>query len=128
MYQKGLLLALEGGGRSSLVRFLTGLDFSVVVVDSMERALSQIRHLDFRAAIFDAPDRLDPLEFILNAREFDESLPIVVIGPADGENMISALARQHFVQVIPERDSGLREAVERLLENSPGQEHTAPDR
>jgi hypothetical protein len=115
MYQRGLLLALEGGGRVDLVRLLTEMEYSVVIVDDLERALSEIRHLDFKAAIVGYPDRFDPLEFVLNAREISESLPIVVIGQRPGEAMSSALARQRRVHLVPNGKGNLREEVERVL-------------
>ncbi len=85
------LLVLGSVTDRTFVDALFDLGFSPLVRDSMPSALSKLRSERFAAVLVDgdAADT-DVLEFVLNVRDIDEHVPVVVVGLSDesGEEVL----------------------------------------
>lgn len=118
MPHRGVLLAVESPGYNRLVRVLTALRYSVVTVEGLDRALAKIRHLTFAAAVVRGNIDLDPLEFVLNAREVDATIPIVVVAEDPERNLVEALEKRPRVWVLEEPGPDLKDRVGPLIEKA----------
>lgn len=75
------LLVLGSVTDRTLVDALFDLGFSPLVRDSMPSALSKLRCERFAAVLVDRDSAdIDALEFVLNVRDIDEHVPVVVVG------------------------------------------------
>ena len=92
------LLVLGSVTDRTLVDALSDLGFAPLVRDSMWSALSKLRSERFAAVLVDgdAADT-DVLEFVLNVRDIDEHVPVVVVGGSlhagDGKALRAHLTR-----------------------------------
>lgn len=118
MRQNYLLLAVDSSANDRLFRLLTGLGYSVLAVDTAEKALTKIRHLDLAAAVLGVGVDIDPLELVLSIREIDEKLPIVVVALAEDDGMLDTLLEQYRVFVVTRSIVNLREKTDHVLQEA----------
>jgi len=75
------LLVLGSMTDRTLVDALFDLGFAPIVRDSMRSALNKLRSERFAAVLVDGDSTdVDVLEFVLNVRDIDEHVPVVVVG------------------------------------------------
>jgi DNA-binding NtrC family response regulator len=84
----------------------------------MQHSLEKIRHQKFTAIIVDQKfTKVDILEFVLNVRDIDKKVPIVVIGNGADEKIARKIAKQDHTTVLGEDESGnrLAETLDQVL-------------
>jgi hypothetical protein len=87
-------------------------------VETLGRALAKIRHLNFDAAVVRGFVELDPLEFVLNAREIDADIPVIVLAQELDRNLVKALESRRKVWVVENIDQGLQSCLRRILDRA----------
>ncbi|NIR46881.1 hypothetical protein GWO43_00150 [candidate division KSB1 bacterium] len=114
------LLVLGGSEQSDLVETLFDMGFVPLVRKKMFRALEMIRHEKFAGVVVDRGNlEEDALEFVLNVRDIDEELPVIVVGNSvnESENEVLAnLDNTFLMHKTSEQKS--HEEFERILRTS----------
>lgn len=97
------VLVLGNHARRDLVEVLSGLGFASQVRGSMQHSLDKLRHEKFAAVLVDLEfTRADVLEFILNVRDIDKEVPVVVIGTVKDERIDRMIVKQAHTRVLTE--------------------------
>ncbi len=110
------LLVLGSMTERTLVDALFDLGLAPLVRDSMSSALSKLRSERFAAVLLDRDSTdVDALEFVLNVRDIDEHVPVVVVGRAGDGSDEEALRAQPGTQVLDRSREQVMAALERLL-------------
>ena len=113
-----IVLVLGNHTNRDLVEVLSGLGFASQVWGSMQHSLEKIRNQQFTAILVDQKfTKADVLEFILNVRDIDKKVPVVVIGNGTDERINRKIAKQDHTTVVGETESGekLAEKLEQVL-------------
>lgn len=93
------LLVLGSVTDRTLVDALFDLGFAPLVRDSMSSALSKLRSERFAAVLVDGDAiDVDVLEFVLNVRDINEHVPVVVVGRPFDEGSEEVL-REHLTRL-----------------------------
>jgi len=68
--------------------------------NNMYKAISLLRHEQFKAIFLkDIESKMDALEFVLNVRDFYESIPVIVLGVSSkSEKYLKKLSNVHVAQ------------------------------
>ena len=92
----------------------------VVVRTSIEEVMNSLKHGRF-TAILTYRELLaeDPLELILNVRDRDSNIPIIVFGASNDENYERILAGRDGVYVLPDVRQSVRIDLPGLLSAQP---------
>ncbi|MBD3257984.1 hypothetical protein GF377_06090 [candidate division GN15 bacterium] len=114
MSGKGVVVVLEDRDHRNLSRVLTQWGYSMIVVDDMIKALDRIDHYDLAAAIVNHDD-MDALEFVLNVRELDETLPVIIIGSQLEQDVEQVLRERQPVYFVSTQDEDFRPKVRDTL-------------
>lgn len=96
------------------------LGLSVLVRETIEAALDRLRHERCAAVVVDRKyTDADILEFVLNVRDVDNDIPVIVIGPLREQAVRKTLDRQDSTITIDEvEDAGaLTERLRAVLDN-----------
>jgi FixJ family two-component response regulator len=97
------VLVLGNHANRDLVELLKGLGFASQVWGSMQHSLDKLRHQKFTAIIVDQKfTKADVLEFILNVRDIDKKVPVVVIGNGTDEKIERKISKQDCTTVLDE--------------------------
>jgi FixJ family two-component response regulator len=97
------VLVLGNHANRDLVEVLSGLGFASQVWGSMQHSLDKIRHQKFTAILVDQKfTHADVLEFILNVRDIDNKVPVVVIGNGTDEKIGGKISKQKNTTVLDE--------------------------
>jgi hypothetical protein len=94
---------MNGRQTRNLVRPLADRGYSAIVVDHLARAVHQVQHLPLSAAIVNGNGTIDILEFVLNIRDIDDTLPIIVVRATIADRVRDALRgypEVHFVSTM----------------------------
>ncbi len=77
-----MILVLGKDEKGVLVTALSQLGWLTVLEYSLQQTMRQLRRHRFKAVLFvdDQTDK-DPLEFVLNIRDYDTTIPIILILP-----------------------------------------------
>ena len=113
-----IVLVLGNIANRDLIEVLSGLGFASQVWGSMQHSLEKIRHQKFTAILVDQKfTHADVLEFILNVRDIDKKVPVVVIGNGVDENITQKIAKQDHTTILSEVESNdkLTEKLEQVL-------------
>jgi DNA-binding NtrC family response regulator len=113
-----IVLVLGNIANRELVEVLSGLGFASQVWGSMQHSLEKLRHQKFTAILVDQKfTHTDVLEFILNVRDIDKKVPVVVIGNGVDEKITQNIAKQDYTTVLSEVESNdkLTEKLEQVL-------------
>lgn len=117
------VLVLGNHAHSHLVEVLSGLGFDSQVWGSMQHSLDKLRHNKFAAILVDLEfTRADVLEFILNVRDLDREVPVVVIGKVKDGRIDNMIARQANTKVLTDFENRDR-FVEKLAQVLNGSEN-----
>jgi CheY-like chemotaxis protein len=87
----------------------------------MEGVLHELRHVQTTAILVDRNQKeVDELELVLNVRDMDGNIPIILIGSTTDEHMDLVLSNQPATFVIskPVGDPSLRDALRGLVQNA----------
>lgn len=113
-----IVLVLGNHANRDLVEVLSGLGFASQVWGSMQHSLDKIRHQKFTAILVDQKfTKADVLEFILNVRDIDKKVPVVVIGNGTDEKIRRKISKQENTRVLDEVENSdkLAEKLEQVL-------------
>jgi len=104
-------LVLGTSANGELLECLFQVGLTPVVRNTMDRALDALRHDRFAAVVVDRTVAdVDTLEFILNARDEDESTAVLVLGERVESPALKALFARRNTTLV----SGLAELIEVL--------------
>jgi two-component SAPR family response regulator len=112
------ILVLGNRANRDLVEVLSSVDFIPQVWGSMRHSLDKLFHQRFVAVIIDRKfTHADVLEFILNVRDIDKKVPVVVIGNGKEEGIDKKIAKQDYTTVLGDFESGekLAEKIEQVI-------------
>ncbi|NIU58916.1 MAG: hypothetical protein GWN67_21800 [Phycisphaerae bacterium] len=100
------VLVLGKHANRALTDILSNIGFAPQVWGSMQHSLDKLRHNEFAAVLVDRKfTRADVLEFILNVRDINEKVPVVVIGSGGDEKIDRKIAKQDRTIVLNEVES-----------------------
>jgi FixJ family two-component response regulator len=112
------VLVLGNHANRDLVQTLSRIGFAPQVWGSMRHSLDKLLHQRFAAVIVDRKlTRADVLEFILNVRDVNQEIPIVVIGQGSDERLDRKIMRQDHTVILdaPEMGDTLAERLSQVL-------------
>jgi two-component SAPR family response regulator len=113
------VLVLGNHANRDLVNVLSKIGFIPQLWGSMQHSLDRVRHEKFAAIFIDRKfTRADVLEFILNVRDINREIPVVVIGPAKDERAEKKIRRMAHTIILngSERNDMLGEKLVHALE------------
>ncbi len=100
------ILVVEDLDDGRLVDSLIGLGFAPVARDKMHQALIKLERGSFSFIVLDREyEAIDPLEFVLNVREKDNSIPVIIVGNSEDKPYNDLLRNQRNVHTLAEVDS-----------------------
>ena len=104
MSRNEALLVFGTNEQSELMETLFQLGFLPLIRGRMFNALRLIRHERFSAVLIDRNhlEKGDVLEFILNVRDLERQIPIIVVGKSAQPNEDQALATQQNTFLLSE--------------------------
>ena len=105
---KSEALLIIGSHRSQeYVEALAKMGFVPEVRGSVRHSLDKVRRQRFGGVIVDRKfTHADVLEFILNVRDINRTIPVVVIGIGKNERVEGKITKQHRTRVLDEFDRG----------------------
>lgn len=115
------VLVLGNHANKDLVNVLSNIGFAPQVWGSMQHSLDKLRHEKFAAILVDLKfTHADVLEFILNVRDIDKKVPVVVIGTVEDERIDRKIVKQAHTRVLTEVENRDRfvEKLARALNRS----------
>ena len=85
-----------------LIKIIYKLGFLTSLINTLENAIKKIRHEKFIAIIIDRRYNIsiDILEFILNIRDFNDSIPIFIIGKLNNQGEDGILLDQNKTYIV----------------------------
>lgn len=116
MSRSRAVLVLGNDNKSPLVEKLFRFGFVPIIHDDMFEGLKRLRHERFEVILVDR-DHLeaDVIEFVLNVRDFDESIPIIAAGKSLSPFENQALLQQGNVVVFDKVPDDIHEKIEAIL-------------
>lgn len=112
------ILVLGTDEQDGLKNALFEVGYVPIVRSNMMEAISKLRHEPFAAVLVDRNhSEADTLEFILNVRDMDEQIPIVVFGSAENHNESRVLSSQRNTVLVGENYAKVKSEIKRILEN-----------
>jgi DNA-binding NtrC family response regulator len=97
------VLVLGSKRRKAFLRMLNETELAPVFVSSLEGILHAVRHTQAIAILVDREQRrTDELELVLNVRDLDPQIPIVLIGTSHKDPADEVLSNQRRTFLIPE--------------------------
>ena len=115
MRQENLIIVLTGEELDHLARSVINLGYQVLIVENMQQALNKMHYFEFSAAIIVAGKKIDPLEFVLNARDIDDGLPIIVVDYIEDSRVKEKLLRLPDVSVLESNSDELEKELSQSL-------------
>lgn len=111
------VLVLGTYKNEGLVDALLDIGLAPLVRENIQSVLDKVRHERFGAIVVDQRYAdIDVLELILNVRDVDEQIPVVVIGKLNDEAVRKTLAGQRRTTIIEDVEDGeLTEKLERVI-------------
>jgi DNA-binding NtrC family response regulator len=100
-------------------RTLADTSFSPKFLNSMEALLHALSHTRAKAILVDREqNKADELEFVLNVRDMDGGIPILLIGSTRNEGTDKILEGRHATFLVrkPITDCSLAEELKRITE------------
>lgn len=97
------VLILGSHAHRDLVQAVTRMGFIPQVWGSIRHSLDKLRRERFAAVVIDRKfTHADVLEFILNVRDINERIPVVVLGSGKDEQIEKKIASQDHTVVLTE--------------------------
>ena len=112
------ILVLGFDEQDDLSNTLFEAGYVPIVRGNMMEALSKLKHEPFAAVLVDKNhSEEDTLEFILNIRDMDGQIPIIVFGTIDNEDENRVLSKQNNTCLVGESYNEIKNEIKRLLKN-----------
>jgi FixJ family two-component response regulator len=116
------VLVLGNHASRDLPEVIRSIGFVPQLWGSVQHSLDKLRHGRFAAVCVDRKrTRADVLEFILNVRDIDAAVPVVVIGSDADERIDRKIMRQDRTVVLPKiknRDELAEELAHAIKKNT----------
>jgi DNA-binding NtrC family response regulator len=125
------MLVLGHHGRRDLLEALCRIGIEPEVRGSVPGALERLRRGRLMAVLVDRQfARADALEFVLNVRDIEAELPVIVAGAADDESVDRRLRQQTYTVIIDERQDmdRLSRRIARAIERYKNEDQSEDDR
>jgi CheY-like chemotaxis protein len=113
------VLVLGYNRGKAFARTLADTGLSPMFLNSMEGLLHALSHTQAKAILVDREqEKADELELVLNVRDMDEEIPILLVGPAPEQRTDRILQRQHATFLIrkPITDRSLAQELKAFTE------------
>lgn len=123
-------LVIANKGENEAITKLFEHGFASITRTSTKEALSVIRHNRVTAIVIDLTfQRLDLLEFVLNVRDFDTSIPLLLFGNLPDTEASRIILRQSQVYYFEKiTDSAIRKLKEVQFKHpDPADDELTPD-
>ena len=100
------VLVLTDKAHNSTTKVINKMKLLPLVCNSILSASDMLKHHSVDAIVIDRDhERVDSLEFVLNMREFDTSIPIFLIEDSISDDLILKILRPQLgVETIPENE------------------------
>lgn len=110
------VLILGNHANRDLAQAVANAGFAPQVWGSMRHSLDKLVRERFAAVVIDRKfTRADVLEFILNIRDIDKTIPVVVVGPGKDERIERKIVDQDHTVVLAEFE-GAETLAQKLAE------------
>jgi DNA-binding NarL/FixJ family response regulator len=101
------VLVLGTYANKGLVDIILGIGLVPLVKGNIQDVLDKLRHEQFGAIVVDQRyANPDVLEFILNVRDIDKQIPVVVLGKLSDEAVRKTLAGQRQTMIVEDTADG----------------------
>ena len=101
------VLVLGTYANKGLIDILLGIGLTPLVRENIQGVLDKLRHEQFGAIVVDQRyANPDVLELVLNVRDIDERIPVVVLGKLSDEAVRKTLASQRQTMVVEDTADG----------------------
>lgn len=117
------VLVLGTYANKGLIDILLGIGLAPLVRENIQGVLDKLRHEKFGAILVDQRyANPDVLELVLNVRDIDERVPVVVLGKLSDEAVRKTLASQKQTIVVEDTADGNKLAgrLEQILTSLEG--------
>lgn len=109
-------MVLGDDDKSPLVEKLSRSGFAPIIHDDMFEGLKRLRHERFEVIFVDRDHlQADVIEFALNVRDFDESIPIVAAGKPSNPFENQVLLKQGNVFVFDKVPDDIHKKIDDML-------------
>jgi len=107
------LLILGSQSNQDYIEALSNFGFETEVRGSVRHSLEKVHHRRFSGVVVDRKfTHADVLEFILNVRDINRTIPVVVIGPGKDKQIEGKIDGQDRTIILNEFDRGQELAKE----------------
>lgn len=117
------VLVLGTYTHKSLIDILLGIGLAPLVRESIQGILDKLRHERFGAIVVDQRyTNTDVLELVLNVRDIDAQIPVLVLGELNDREVRKTLAGQSQTTIIEDTNDSdkLAERLEEILTSLEG--------
>ncbi len=112
-----VILIFSQSKAEDLIERTFSLGYTPIVRETIEPALITIRHEDVAGVLVDLNgNESDELEFILNVREVDEYLPVIVVNDNRNSESVELITSQDGVHFIEKYDKNFEDEIMDILE------------
>lgn len=116
MGSSATVLILGDRRKSDLIETLFNLGYVPLVREQLQQALEKLRHENFSAVLLDYRKAdTDALEFILNVRDIDDGVPVIVVGEAQNNLERKLLLDQKNIFLVQVSSEKLEPRLKKLL-------------
>ncbi len=116
MKHSNIVFVLSNNNQSTLVDTLFNLGYIPILRGAMLEALNKIRHEGFAAIFVDRHHiNEDVLEFILNVRDIDAQISVVVVGESENRLEDKAIVNQHNIYLLKNNYKLLEREIEEII-------------
>lgn len=118
MNNSSIVLVLGEEERSELMEMLFELGYLPLMRKDILNALDKIRHEKCAAVFLDqSHEDVDVLEFILNVRDIDSRIPVIVVGQLEDESHRRIIFRQEHLFLLNGTPANLKRDIQKVLIN-----------
>ncbi len=112
------VLLLGSNMKNRIINSIFDMGYTPILRDKMNEAFYKIRHDNFKAILIDR-DRveIDALEFILNVRDIDQDIPIIVFGKPVKAYNDHLLQKQENVFLLPQNTEQLKKDLNNIFKD-----------
>lgn len=117
------VLVLGTYANKGLIDILLGIGLAPLVRENIQGVLDKLRYEQFGAIVVDQRyANTDVLELILNVRDVDEQIPVVVLGKLNDEAVCKTLASEKRTTIVEDTEDGNKLAgrLEQILTSLEG--------
>ena len=116
MSNSNLILILSKEKQGNLTEDLFDMGFIPLVKPDLNRVIYDLRHERFILLIYDGNGlEIDPLEFVLNVRDLDGIIPIIILGSSIDQREEELLRREPNVFLVDNYYQQVKTILKQIL-------------